>query len=83
MKHHLLRLEGFLESAQEQIAAFADAVAESGQDVRLVVRDGVNAARARSLVGAGVRIEERAYGDIWLRDTGPLVADLNALLSGK
>jgi agmatine deiminase len=64
---------GFLESAQEQIAAFADAVAESGQDVRLVVRDGVNAARARSLVGAGVRIEERTYGDIWLRDTGPLV----------
>ncbi len=64
---------GFLEAAQEQIAAFADAVAESGQDVRLVVRDSFNAARARSLVGPGVRIEERDYGDIWLRDTGPLV----------
>ena len=64
---------GFLAPAQEQIAAFADAVAESGQEVRLVVRDAVNAARARSLVGPGVVIEERAYGDIWLRDTGPLV----------
>ena len=46
---------GFLESAQEQIAAFADAVAESGQDVRLVVRDGVNAARAEAF---GVTVRE-------------------------
>ena len=30
---------GFLESAQEQMAAFANAVAESGQEVRLLVRD--------------------------------------------
>lgn len=59
--------------AQEQIAAFANAVAESGQDVRLLVRDGANEARARSLVTAGVALERRRYGDIWLRDTGPLV----------
>jgi agmatine deiminase len=64
---------GFLEAAQAQIAAFASAVAESGQAVRLIVRDEVNEARARSLVGGGVTLERRVYGDVWLRDTGPLV----------
>ncbi|WP_226699604.1 agmatine deiminase family protein [Qipengyuania gaetbuli] len=62
-----------LPRAQEQIAAFASAVAESGQEVRLLVRDDANEARARSLVTGGVKLERRAYGDVWLRDTGPLV----------
>ena len=64
---------GVLRRAQEQIAAFANAVVQSGQAVRLLVRDEANAARARSLVGAGVAIERRVYGDVWLRDTGPLI----------
>lgn len=64
---------GWLEPAQEQIAAFANAVADSGQQVRLLVRDEANAARARALVSSKVTLEQRAYGDIWLRDTGPLV----------
>ena len=64
---------GFLEPAQEQIAAFASAVAESGQAVRLLVRDEANAARARALVSDKVTLERRVYGDVWLRDTGPLV----------
>ncbi|MCB2048333.1 MAG: agmatine deiminase family protein [Novosphingobium sp.] len=64
---------GVLEGAQEQIAAFASAVAESGQEVRLLVRDAANEARARSLVSGKVRLERRTYGDVWLRDTGPLV----------
>ena len=59
--------------AQEQIAAFANAVAESGQEVRLPVTDGANEARARQLVTGSVVLERRSYGDIWLRDTGPLV----------
>lgn len=59
--------------AQEQIAAFANAVAESGQEVRLLVRDAANEARARSLVSAAVKLERREYGDVWLRDTGPLI----------
>lgn len=62
-----------LELAQHQIAAFASAVADSGQEVRLLVRNEANAALARSLVSAGVTVQQRAYGDIWLRDTGPLV----------
>jgi agmatine deiminase len=64
---------GFLEAAQEQIAAFANAVAESGQEVRLLVRDEANEARARSLVSGKVKLERRVYGDVWLRDTGPLI----------
>lgn len=64
---------GILVRAQEQIAGFANAVAESGQDVRLVVRDEANEARARTLVSTSVRLERYVYGDIWLRDTGPLV----------
>ena len=64
---------GAFERAQEQIAAFASAVAESGQEVRLIVRDAANAARAEQLVSAAVMLEQRVYGDVWLRDTGPLV----------
>jgi agmatine deiminase len=64
---------GFLNAAQEQIAAFASAVAESGQEVRLIVRSEANEARARRLVSGKVALERRTYGDVWLRDTGPLV----------
>jgi agmatine deiminase len=64
---------GVLPRAQEQIAAFANAVAESGQQVRLLVRNANNEARARQLVTGSVKLERRAYGDVWLRDTGPLV----------
>jgi len=64
---------GGLGNAQEQIAGFANAVADSGQEVRLLVRDAANEARARDLVSASVTLERRSFGDIWLRDTGPLV----------
>jgi agmatine deiminase len=64
---------GFLGAAQEQMAAFANAVADSGQQVRLLVRDEVNEARARELCNDRVVIERRVYGDVWVRDTGPLV----------
>ncbi len=64
---------GLLGRAQEQIAEFANAVAESGQEVRLVVRDEANRARASALCSAEVKLEVRRYGDVWLRDTGPLV----------
>ena len=45
-----------LPRAQEQIAAFANAVAESGQEVRLLVRDAANESRARQLMKK-VRLE--------------------------
>ncbi|MXP40367.1 agmatine deiminase [Altererythrobacter soli] len=64
--------EEFTLPAQEQIAAYANAVAETGQQVRLVVHDAANEMRARQLVTGSVVIERHPYGDIWLRDTGPL-----------
>ena len=71
--HDPIEWPGFLDEAQAQMAAFASAVAESGQEVRLLVRDEANRARAASLVSSKVRLELRRYGDVWLRDTGPLV----------
>ncbi len=66
---------GFLGRAQEQIAAFASAVADSGQEVRLIVRDEATRARAAALCSGKVTLEVRRYGDVWLRDTGPLVVE--------
>ena len=65
--------EEFTAPAQEQMAAYANAVAETGQRVRLVVHDAANEARARRLVSAAVELERHPYGDIWIRDTGPIV----------
>ena len=73
--HDPVEWPGFLGRAQEQIAQFASAVAESGQEVRLVVRDEANRARAAALCSARVKLEVRRYGDVWLRDTGPLVIE--------
>ncbi len=64
--------EDNLAPAQEQMAAFANAVAETGQQVRLVVRDAATEMRAKQLVSGAVTFERHPYGDIWLRDTGPL-----------
>jgi agmatine deiminase len=75
--HDPVEWPGFLGRAQEQIAAFANAVAESGQEVRLLVRDPANAARAAALCSGAVQLEQRRFGDIWLRDTGPLVVARN------
>ena len=72
--HDEVEWPGLLEAAQEQILAFANAVAESGQEVRLLVPGlAANQAPMRRHVAARVKIEPRIYGDIWLRDTGPLV----------
>jgi len=81
--HDPVEWPGFLERAQEQIAAFANVVAESGQEVRLIVRDVANRARAAALCSAAVKLEVRRYGDVWLRDTGPLVVQRNGAVLGQ
>lgn len=70
--HDVSLWESDLVPAQEQVAAFANAVAETGQKVRLVVRDAATEMRATDLVAGSVSIERHPYGDIWLRDTGPV-----------
>ena len=81
--HDRVEWPGYLGLAQEQIAAFASAVADSGQAVRLLVRDAANAARAAALCSGAVQLEQRRFGDVWLRDTGPLVVQRGAAQVAK
>lgn len=66
---------GALDAARVDLAAFARAVHAdgAGERVVLVARDAANADLARELAGAGVQVQEARFGDVWLRDTGPLV----------
>jgi agmatine deiminase len=71
--HEDLWLED-LTPAREEVAAFARAVwAEGrGEAVRLVAADPASARAARALAPFAT-IVEAPFGDIWLRDTGPIV----------
>ncbi len=64
--------EDDLGPAQAEVAAMVRAIA-TGERVELLVANDKAAAAARTLLGdADVRIHNYAFGDIWLRDTGPL-----------
>jgi agmatine deiminase len=67
--------EDDLEPAQAEVAAFARAVhAEgAGEAVRLVAHDEPAAADARQHAGDGIEVVVQPFGDIWLRDTGPII----------
>lgn len=64
-----------LHRAQQQIAAFANAVHASGRGERVhVIAGSAEAAMiATDLVDNGVHVEQRLIGDIWLRDTGCII----------
>src|SRR5688500_6829983 len=66
--------EGDLEPAREEVAAFARAVHADGkgEEVRLVAADRESAEAARRLAPFATVVEQ-VFGDIWLRDTGPLI----------
>ena len=68
--------EDDLGSAQEEVAAFAEAVHAGGrgEEVRLVAADPLSARRAAELAPFATVVEE-PFGDIWLRDTGPIVLE--------
>jgi len=64
-------------SLMKMIAAIVDLERgrPRGERVELLVRDDDDEAAARQLLGpaaAGVRFHHLAYGDVWLRDTGPI-----------
>jgi agmatine deiminase len=61
----------------QMVAAIVDLEAgrPRGERVELLVRDTGDEAAARALLGpaaAGVRFRHSVYGDVWLRDTGPI-----------
>jgi len=64
-----------LSDTQKEVAAFANAVCDGGvgEQVLLVCRDDADANVAAQLVDRNVSIIVEPFGDIWLRDTGPIV----------
>ncbi|MEP2989318.1 MAG: agmatine deiminase family protein [Parasphingorhabdus sp.] len=64
-----------LEAAQREVAVFANAVSDNGagEQVLLVCRSQADASVARLLVESSVDVIVHAFGDIWLRDTGPII----------
>ncbi|MGE5186349.1 MAG: agmatine deiminase family protein [Acidobacteriota bacterium] len=69
-------LEG-LEAPRRSLMAMVAAIADGGRGerVELLVRNAGDEAAARALLGAAashVRFHHAPYGDVWLRDTGPL-----------
>ena len=64
-----------LEPAREEVTALAAALAGPGAErVRLMVNGNEAEASARARLGdtAGIEIVRGQFGDIWLRDTGPI-----------
>ena len=73
-------LEG-LDAPQRALMAMVSEIVDldggtpRGERVELLVRDAADEAAARRLLGpaaAGVRFHHGRYGDVWLRDTGPI-----------
>jgi agmatine deiminase len=66
--------EDDLEPARAEVAAFARAVHAdgAGEDVRLVAADPASARAAAELAPFATIVQE-PFGDIWLRDTGPII----------
>lgn len=64
-----------LEPARAEVVAFARAVHAGGKGERviLVAADEDSAARARELAGDAAEVIVEAFGDIWLRDTAPII----------
>jgi agmatine deiminase len=68
-----------LNPAQREVAAFAEAVHAdgTGEQVILVAAHGAAAESARRLVPSAEVVVE-PFGDIWLRDTGPIIVGAGA-----
>jgi len=72
--------EDDLAVAQGEVAALARALAgPGGEQVKLLTGTAAGEATARALLGeeAGIEIVPGAFGDIWLRDTGPIFAKVD------
>lgn len=67
--------EDDLEPARGEVVAFAEAVhaGGKGEQVILVAADEASAARAAELAGDAAQAIVEPFGDIWLRDTAPIL----------
>jgi agmatine deiminase len=64
---------GDLEAPRRDVAALVTALAEANK-VRLLVNGPEAEASARAALGGTCEFVQARYGDIWLRDTGPIFA---------
>ncbi|MEP3226410.1 MAG: agmatine deiminase family protein [Parasphingorhabdus sp.] len=66
----------YLAEAQQEVAAFANIVGDQGrgEQVLLVCRNAEDGQKAQQYVDACIKIVIHPFGDIWLRDTGPIIA---------
>jgi len=67
--------EDDLDPARAEVAAFARAVhaGGAGEQVILVAADAASAEAAQALAGDAARVIVAPFGDIWLRDTAPII----------
>lgn len=63
-----------LDSPRRDVAELVKALAAAGNTVRLLANGDEPEASARAAVGDVVEVVPARYGDIWLRDTGPIFA---------
>lgn len=72
---HDIEWPDVIDAARAEVAAFANAVHAdgAGETVYLVAADAASADAARALAGPGVIVEQHRFGDVWLRDTGPII----------
>lgn len=63
-----------LASPRRDVAALVRALARAGNRVRLLVNGEEAATTAEAAVGSQAELVAVRYGDIWLRDTGPIFA---------
>lgn len=65
---------GDLASPRADVAALVHALNEAGNKVRVLVNGADAEATARAAIGSVAELVPGKYGDIWLRDTGPIYA---------
>ena len=65
---------GDLDSPRADVAGLVHALSRAGNKVRLLVNGEEAEKSARLAVGAAAELVPMRYGDIWLRDTGPIFA---------
>jgi agmatine deiminase len=78
--------EDDLAAAQTEVAGLARALAgPGGEHVRLLTGSAQGEADARAQLGdvAGIEIVPGAFGDIWLRDTGPIFGKADGRLQAQ
>lgn len=65
---------GDLDSPRRDVAALVHALAGAGNRVRVLVNGADAETTARAAIGTVADLVPGKYGDIWLRDTGPIFA---------